>query len=207
MPMLRSRMQSSASVYLVADHLDAALAAGEDLLEVNGASDAPFATLPATAVAHQGALQRRFVERVRTLELTMAMRVLQARQRAKDLRRADARLAAVANLFIGGTAALADAVADLGDSTGVDFQTGDDAIAYLRSRGVIAADAAGLASLGELRVTARFLVAERIALGALMDLAATFLDTLELFYELYGEEQPIGSEWASTGAAGEHDTL
>ena len=190
------------SVYLVADHLDAALAAGEDLLKVPGTSHPPFATVYANEIERQCAVQRRFVERVRTLELAMAMRVLQARRRAEELRRADSRVGTVARLFIGGTAALADAVADLGDSTAVDFQTGDDAIAYLRSRGVIAADAAGLKSLGQLIVTPHFLIAERVAIGALMDLAATFLDTLELFYELFAEEQPFEAELGSVGASG-----
>ena len=185
------------SLYLVADHLDAALANGEDLLKVHGSSGPPLATLGANDIERRCAMPRRFVERVRTLELAMAMRLLQARQRAEELRRADSRVAPVARLFIGGTAALADAVADLGDSTLVDFQTGDDAIAYLRSRGVIAADVAGLKSLDQLIVTPRFLLAERIALGTLMDLAATFLDTLELFYQLYAEAPAVGKELAS----------
>jgi hypothetical protein len=186
--MPRRNIESPASAYLVADHLDAALAAGEDLLEVTSALAAPFASQATTAVEMQLSVQRRFVERVRTLELVMVLRVLQARRRAEDLRRADARVAPMAGLFIGGTAALADAVAELGDCTVVDFQTGDDAIAYLRSRGVIGVDAPGLMSLDQLAVGPEFLVAGRIALGPLVDLAATFLDTLEMFYELYAEE-------------------
>jgi hypothetical protein len=186
--MPRRNIQSPASAYLVADHLDAALAAGEDLFEVTSALAAPFATQATKVVEMQLSVQRRFVERVRTLELVMVLRVLQARRRAEDLRRADARVAPMAGLFIGGTAALADAAAELGDATYVNFQTGDDAIAYLRSRGVIGVDAPGLMSLDQLAVGPEFLVAGRIALGPLVDLAATFLDTLEMFYELYAEE-------------------
>jgi hypothetical protein len=198
--MLRPLMQTPPSVYLVADHLDAALAAGEDLLKVNDAFAAPFAALSAHEVERRCVLLRRFVERVRTMELAIAMRALQARRRAAELRRADARVAPVAGLYIGGTAALADAAAELGDCTIVDFQTGDDAIAYLRSRGVIAVDAAGLMSLDQLAVGPEFLIAGRIALGALVDLAAGFLDTLELFYELYAEEQPNEMGQASIGS-------
>jgi hypothetical protein len=198
--MPRRNIESPASAYLVADHLDAALAAGEDLLEVTSALAAPFASQATTAVEMQLSVQRRFVERVRTLELVMVLRVLQARRRAEDLRRADARVAPIAGLFIGGTAALADAVAELGDCTVVDFQTGDDAIAYLRSRGVIGVDAPGLMSLDQLAVGPEFLVAGRTALGPLVDLAATFLDTLEIFYELYAEEQPNEAGRASTGS-------
>jgi hypothetical protein len=200
--MPRHEIQSPASVYFVADHLDATLAAGEDLLEVTGASNAPFVTHAAKAVEMQFSLQRRFVERVRTLELVMVMRVLQARRRAEDLRRADARVAPMAGLFIGGTAALADAAEELGDATHVDFQTGDDTISYLRSRGVIGADAASLVNLDHLIVTSRFLIAERIELGVLLDLSATFLDTLELFFELYVEKPPIETELTAIGVTG-----
>jgi hypothetical protein len=204
--MPRHELQSPASVYLVADHLDAALAAGEDLLAVNSPSNSPLATHAAKAAEIPFSLQRRFVERVRTLELVMVMRVLQARQRAEDLRRADARVAPVARLFIGGTAALADAAEELGDATHVDFQTGDDTISYLRSRGVISADAASLVNLNHLIVTSRFLIAERIELGALLDLSATFLDTLELFFELYVEEPRIETKLAAIGVTTDRAT-
>ena len=65
---------------------------------------------------------------------------------------------------------------ELGDTSTRDFDTGDTAFAFLRSRALIARDAAGLERLAELRVSEDYLVAGRIRLGTLLDLVATFLD-------------------------------
>ena len=168
-----------AAVYLVADHLDAVLAAGEDLLALTHESGSEGD--PAGAAA----TDRCFADQARTLEMTIAARALQARARAAEVRAADPRYKPLIDLFIAGTAALQDAVAELGDSTAADFHAGSDVVAYLRSRGVIAADAPGLSHFGTLRMPESFLVAERIEVGLLMDLCATFLDRLEDHYELY----------------------
>jgi hypothetical protein len=173
-----------AAVYLVADNLDAVLAAGEDLLALGDTTPADDSRSSVLTMAAAG---RRFADRVRTLEMTVAARTLQARARAAEVRAADGRYRALIELFIAGTVPLQEAVADLGDSTAADFHTGGDAISYLRSRNVIAADAPGLRLTGGLAISETFLVAERIQLGALMDLCATFLDRLEDHYELYDD--------------------
>jgi hypothetical protein len=116
------------------------------------------------------------------------MRGLMARRRADELRQQDKRVDMIAGLFIGGTAALADAAEELGDWTNTDFNTGSEAVTYLRSRGVIPADSIGVVTPDQLVVRPDFLIARRIELSALLDLAATFLDALELFYELYEDD-------------------
>jgi hypothetical protein len=181
-----------AAVYMVADNLDAVLAAGEDLLALT--HDCGGAVDPARAAA---ATDRRFADRVRALEMTVAARTLQARARAAEVRAADTRYKPLIDLFIAGTTALPDAVADLGDSTAADFHAGCDAVTYLRARGAIPADAPGLAPFGQLVITESFLIAERIQLGALMDLCATFLDRLEDHYELYEDEAPAEADEVS----------
>jgi hypothetical protein len=45
-----------------------------------------------------------------------------------------------------------------------------------------------LEQLVQLAVTEDFLVAARIRLGTLLDLVATFLDTLDVLFELYQDE-------------------
>lgn len=172
------------AAYLLADHLDAALAAGEDLLGAAFACCAP-PTAAAADLAQIRAAQRRAVERIRALELVLLARILKGRERACELARADARVASVARLFVAGTAVLLDAVAECGDSTDLDFESADTLSAYLRGRGLLAADAAAPAAYTGITLDERFLVARRLQLGAVLDLAATFLDTLELHYELY----------------------
>lgn len=179
--------------YQLADHLDAALAAAEDLTE------AGRAWVPATAttgfeLAAQMAAERQVIERVRMFETVLIGRVLKARARAQVLARTECDFAGMTRLFVGGTAALLDAVDELGDSTRADFETGDCHIAYLRQRGVIANDAPDLPEnrtivLGD----DQFLVAARIALAPLTQMIIAFLDALDLHYDLYPDD-PDGAE-------------
>ena len=166
------------SIYLLCDHLDAALAAGEDLLsEFLVLAGAGAATAPDLAG---------FVRDVNALELILIARVLQARRRAEEIKRSESQLRPLVSLFVGGTAPLVDAASELGDLSGRQFATGATAMAFLRARGLVAADAAGLGSLERLAVGEEYLVATRIRLGTLLDLIATFLDRLDLAFELYG---------------------
>ena len=176
------------AAYLLADHLDAALAAGEDLLKVHRTVFAEVPKRRPHDVRDLVEVQRRWLDTVRVLEMTLTLRCLQARERAHELSRADDRIDGIAGLFIGGTAPLADAAEELGDWTETDFQTGDEIAEYLRSRGLIPIDSAGVVSPERLVVTTNFRVARRIELGPLLDLTAAFLDALELFYELYDED-------------------
>jgi hypothetical protein len=50
------------------------------------------------------------------------------------------------------------------------------------------ADGTGVSRFGRLSPTETFLVAERIELGILMDLCATYLDRLEDFYDLFADD-------------------
>ncbi|HZT49798.1 MAG TPA: hypothetical protein VFA64_17635 [Hyphomicrobiaceae bacterium] len=175
------------AVYLLGDHLDAALAMGEDLMTEKVALPDVLEPLTTARVVRQNRELAQFLSSVRTLELTMTARLLQARKRAEEVRRHDSRLKPLVSLFVAGTAPLVDAANDLGDTTTRDFETGDTAFAFLRSRGLIARDAPGLGGLDRLAVDEEYLVAGRIRLGTLLDLVATFLDSLDLMFDLYGE--------------------
>jgi len=175
----------SAGITLLSDHLDAALAMGEDLLTEKVGLAVATEPLTVTRLARQNRDITEFLRNVRTLELAMTARLLQARRRAQDMKRGESRLRPMILLFVAGTAPLMDAAAELGDTSAHDFETGDVASAFLRSRGLIARDAAGLNGLGELTVSEDYQVAGRIRLGTLLDLVATFLDSLELLFDLY----------------------
>ena len=181
-------MTVNSSIYLLGDHLDAALAMGEDLLAEK------LALLNAAETPTRGHLLRQnrelnqFLATVRCLELAMIARLLEARRRAEELKRREGRLRPLAALLAAGTAPLVDAVAELGDTSTRDFDTGDTASAFLRSRNMIARDAAGFAGMAQLTVSEDYLVAGRVRLGTLLDLIAAFLDALDDQFDLYPEE-------------------
>jgi hypothetical protein len=186
--MSRYAARAPLSVYLLADHLDSALAAGEDLI-ARGHDWRALAENPGEP-AEFVARQRRIAEEVRGLELMLIARILKARTHARSLAEVDDRFRAVGTLFASGTIALLDAVDECGDARGDDFETGDDVLSYIRSRGLIAPDAPDVRIAADLTIDDNFLVAKRIALGPLLDMASAFLDALDSQYELFVETEP-----------------
>lgn len=188
------------AVYLLADHLDTILAVGEDLAKERLDIVVPKGRVGADALQQSMAERRAFITRVQTLEASLIGRVVQARKHAANLRRLDVRFKMITSLFEAATVALMDAVEALGDPASDDFFAGGDAIAYLRSRGLIREDAAGLGTTTELVIGDAFLVAGLASLGEVLDMTARFLDILELHFELFDAGVSDGEE-ASTGLA------
>lgn len=193
------RLHAPVGVYLLAEHLDAALAAGEDLTGVLFIWPGPPPREP-EKIAELRAGQRAAIERIRTFELALIARVLKGRDWAEDVAQSQDRFAAMARLYLAGTAVLLDAVAECADISAADFDAGDGLTAYLRSRGMIAADAPTIADGVPLVAGEGFLVARRVPLGALMDLVAMFLDTLEAEYDLFFKYEDGGSAFGLPAA-------
>ena len=189
------------SIYLLRDHLDAALAMGEDLLTGSLALDTPAGKSPLRTWMRQNRDLNEFLTGTRTLEYAMTLRLLQARKRAEEVKRSETRLKPLVALFVAGTAPLVDAAADLGDTDARDFNSADAALTFLRRRGLLAADAAGLEGLTKLAISEDYQVAGRIRLGTLLDLVATFLDTLDLMFDLNAEPAD-GLQVGGTSASG-----
>ena len=175
------------SIYLLSDHLDAALAMGEDLLGEKLEFDNPPGASSLRDWMRQNRDLNHFLTAVRTLEYAMTARLLQARKRAEELKRRETKLKPVIGLFVAGTAPLMDAAAELGETDARDFDGLDTGLSFLRQRGLLARDVAGLEGLTLLTVSEDYLVAGRIRLGTLMNLVATFLDTLDVLFDLYVE--------------------
>jgi hypothetical protein len=189
------RLSAPVSVYLLAEHLDAALAAGEDLTNVlfiwPGAPPRE-----ADDIARLRAEQRSAIERIRTFELALLSRVIKGREWAAEVAAREEQFAMLARLYLAGTLVLLDAVAECADVSAADFDAGDGLVAYVRSRGMIAEDAPGLSDTAPLVAGENFLVARRIPLGALLDLIARFLDTLEAEYDLFVTYKDGGSAFS-----------
>jgi hypothetical protein len=194
--MAASKTDIQPAIYLLRDHLNAALILGEELLREQLMLATPSHATSAETKRAQAELGQ-FVASCQTLELALTARLLEGRKRAQSLRR-ESHLKPLIALFVSGTTVLADAVAELGDRSGADFQTGRTALAYLRTRGMIAVDQAGLEGVQTLTVTENYLVVGRIRLGTLLDLVATFLDTLDLSYNLYRSQGELGDKLESS---------
>lgn len=193
------RLDAPVGVYLLAEHLDAALAAGEDLTSVLYVWPGPTPREPEQIIELRAG-QRAAIERIRTFELALISRVLKGREWATEVALAEERFAMMARLYLAGTAVLLDAVAECADVSAADFDAGDGLLAYVRSRGMIAQDAPAISDTAPLVAGEDFLVARRIPLGPLMDLIATFLDTLEAEYDLFFKYEDGGSAFSLPAA-------
>lgn len=196
---MMKRFDAPASVYLLAEHLDAALAAGEDLTGVLFIWPGPTPREP-ERIAELRAGQRAAIERIRTFELALISRLLKGRDWASEVAQGEERFEMMARLYLAGTAVLLDAVAECADVSAADFDAGDGLLAYVRSRGLIAADAPSLSDTAPLIAGENFLVARRVPLGPLMDLVAMFLDTLEAEYDLFFKYDESGSAFGLPAA-------
>lgn len=183
-------LAAPAIVYLLADHLDSALAAGEDLLKSTLRWNAGDSRAQ-DGLTEQRHEERAAIDAARTLEMVLLARVLKSRESAQELAKLDSQFKLITRLYTSGTEIVADAASRLTDETSYAFDAGDGITAYLRARGLIAKDEAAPLEAASLTVTEEFLVAGRMQLGPLLDLIAMFLDTLETHYELY--DQPRAS--------------
>lgn len=169
-------------VYLLADHLDAILAAGEDLKRLSiGVGKLGETTETGSPSINQ------FASKAKTLEFAAIARIMQAREQAAALARRDDRFSVLADLFVGGTAIVIDAISHLADRDARAFMDGDDPLEYLRTRGLISADLGCLSIVQTIAIDEAFLLGGQIPLGVLLDMSAQFLDALEVHFSLFPE--------------------
>jgi hypothetical protein len=182
--MSREDQAAPAVVYLLADNLDAALAAGEDLLKSSVTWHGCDAR-SAEELAETRPKEREALDAIRSLELILLARVLKSRETAMELAKSASHVKPIAKLYAAGTAILTETVDQLGDTSDADFDSGECMTAYLRSRQLIGEDVPAPAEGQEIVINEDFLLCGLVPLGAVLDLVAHFLDTLETHYDLY----------------------
>ena len=173
---------SNHPVFLLAEHLDMILAATEELQNCRPEAIAPDPLIPSGS---SRVSLTAFVATLQRYEAAAIMRVARARDLTRALVRRDKRFAMLGGLFVGGTAALDEAVRRLADETGNAFERGNDPISYLRSRGVVADDDGSICGHDEIEIDGGFRLAGEIEIGPLIDLVSTFLNTIELHFDLF----------------------
>ena len=170
-------------VSLLADHLDSALAAGEDLLAASLAArsdldDADPETAPEAF--------DRFVGHVARLEASFLLRVLQVRRHLATVTRADAALKVTVALFRAQTDILEELIR--GAEAESALSPNGDGHAYLRSRGLLPAEAAAPSPFECICVTEAFRIGGIAPLGLMLDLVSSLLDVLDARYGLYAPD-------------------
>lgn len=195
-------------ISLLCEHLDQVLAAAEDLTRLKmiptdgsappggseddtGGSETAADEADAESVPVRGL--NAFVRETQRLELAVAMRALRAREYARELKRTDARFKMIADLFLGGTNPLTDALEALAQPGGDAFETGQDPVGYLQSRGVIEDDAAAESDTEVTEIGEAFRVGGVVEVGPLMDLVASFLDAIEIHYDVFPDTAEAAS--------------
>jgi hypothetical protein len=192
--MFDAKQAPPACIYLLGDHLDAALAAGEDLAATTLHLTPPSASGGFTEIETRQEELATFLNRLRALEAALVARVLHARRRAEEIPRPDAHLKPLVSLFLAGTTALVDAVEEFGDPSGLAFNAGSDGFYFLRNRSLIRPEDADLPLAGVLSADEDYLIVGRIRLGSLMDLVSMFLEALDIRFNLYDEAIAEGTE-------------
>lgn len=188
-------------VALLADHLDASLAAGEDLLASSLAARADLDEVdPQSAPEALDA----FVQRLLQLESSLVLRLLQARRLSVEIARADPTMKSVASLFRAQTDTLHDMIAGAGRTPDGALTRAGDSHAYIRSRGLIAPEAAAPSPFETLSVDESFRVGGVAPLSQILDFASSTLDLLDARFGLYMPDLPDEpSAGAGTGGARE----
>jgi hypothetical protein len=174
-------------IYLLIEHLDAALAAGEHLTAQTTDVTEPSGDVGPRRLRSREARFTGFVHHVRSLEASLIAHILQARRRASELPRSRGALKTLLDAFSGGTAVLVDAVAEYGDPARFAFNTGADRLSYLRARGVLPPNATAMTSAVTVEIDETFLVAGRLELGPLLDMIEAFLRALNVEFDLWRE--------------------
>ncbi len=172
-----------AGIHLLADHLDTALAVGEDLLAL---VLPPRADLDEADPETAPEAIDQFVRRLRELEAALLMRVLQARRRATEIGRADSSLRGAANLFRAQTAVLVELIEIVDRRAPGGLCGSNDGLSYLRSRGLLAPEAAAPSPYESLAATEDLRIGGVAALGTTLDLVSSLLDLLDARFGLYG---------------------
>jgi len=182
------------AVLLIAEHLDAMLAAGEDLILMD--FDLTGLSHPGVRLAGGGeadgehappVLLSGFIARVRVFEAVVLMRLERARACAGRLLIEDERFVAPIRMFLAGTTGLTDALAAVAGECRGRGEGVSCPLAFMRLRGLVGEECGSFTGLLRLSLGEDYRVAGAIPLGVVMDHAATFLDVLDRHYDLFPE--------------------
>ena len=106
----------------------------------------------------------------------------------------------VRQLIVSQSESLLTIIDQFGDNAEQRFLSGDDPLAFLRSRGVLSDEAGTLPHFDALKVTDRYKLAGTVEMGPLLDMVAGALDALDIAYDLFATDDAEDDDDADTEA-------
>ena len=175
------------SVHLLADLLETIGVTADELLDqkLAGRDLAGIRAMSDVEVQDQLVVLRRFVGRVRELELAIVAKLNQARERSRQVARTDWRLRPIMMLFASGTQAFADQFTAEAQNSGREFEGAHQIFPFLRSRGLLSDLATHYDGSAELLVTDSFRLLGAMRLRDLLERCEATLNTLDAHYDLF----------------------
>ena len=183
--MLSLHPDCPADVSLLADHLDAALAIGEELL---GSVLPARSDLDEQDPEQAPAAIEDFIHRLMQLEAAFLLRVLRARRLTAAIGRGDAALRASIGLFRAQTDLLQELIVKAANGPEGQLTRTGDSHAYLRSRALIAPEAAALSPFESITVGEGFRIGGVAEVGHILNFVSSLLDLLDAHYGLYSPD-------------------
>lgn len=205
--MIATNPECPPGVAMLADHLDTALAVAEDLLRAGFPARADLDEADASTAPERW---DQSMQRLAELEASLMLRVLQSRRLLSEIGRADSTLKMAGGLFRAEVDLLQALVLKGPSNELVPSLPHGDGHAYLRSRGLLAPEAAGPSPFEALAVSERFRIGGVVGLGGLMDMIAALLDFLDARFGLYADDAAFAPRHADQSRPvprAEHDAV
>ena len=173
--------QLQSLVYFLSDHLFAAIEAGEKIRGATYAQRKAETDLSSTEILSELDALRQFITDLSDWEEEMVTKVNQARQWSSYLREHDTFFKPITDLFAGATQPLTDIQAQINDHHDRHFEGGDHPDWFIKSRD-ICCEKSEEGQILSLSNANEYLLGGRVRLTHLIELAETYLDTLEARY-------------------------
>ena len=170
--------QLQSLVYFLTDHLFAAIEAGENIRAANYTQTAIEDELTSEDILNELEALRRFITDLSDWEEELVTKINQARQWSRYLKDHDSFFKPIIDLFTGATHPLTDIAAQISDHHDRHFEGGDHPDWFIQSR-CISMQKSKQGQILQLTTGNMYLVGGHVRLGQLIELAETYLETLE----------------------------
>lgn len=170
--------QLQSLVYFLSDHLFAALEAGEHIRNAKFIQPQADHDLSSHEILKELESLRQFITNLSDWEEEMVTKINQARQWSRYLRDHDSFFKPLVDLFTSSTHQLTDVEAQINDHHDRHFEGGDHPDWFIKTRDIICKKSPE-GQILSLTNTDAYLIGGHLQLGQIMELAETYLETLE----------------------------